>query len=97
MIEILLSALLQTAAGAPADPPAEQAPVAAAQAEAGAQEVDRNVRRCRAQTATGSRLRSRVCLSAAEEAALEQEAEDLLRDASRMWDNQSGTIDGGGR
>lgn len=95
MIDLLFAALFQAIAGAPEAPP-EQATAEttttqeqAAETSGAERVAERNRRRCRAQAVTGSRLASRVCLSAAEEEMLTEESRNFLTDGMRMWDNQS--------
>jgi hypothetical protein len=95
LIELVFMAVLQAAAGEPAQP-AQQQP-AAAQEQPVAEETaaeERRRRRCRVDTVTGSRLAARVRNSQAERESLSQEGRDMLQDSMRMWDNQSGTVGG---
>lgn len=94
MLDALFVLLAQVAAGAPAEP----AQPAARQTEQAAQETaqndDRNHRRCRVETVTGSRMGARVCRSRAEEEAQSAEGRRVLENAMRMWDNQSSASGG---
>lgn len=90
MLPLLFIALYQVVGGAPATPPPAPTTEQTAEEAAPADRLaERNHRRCRVQAVTGSRLGSRVCLSQAEEELLEREAQGLIQDSMRMWDNQS--------
>lgn len=101
MLDVFFIALLQAAAGPPAEP-AEPAPVeqqepqTQAEPAAPTSENERNRRRCRYETVTGSRMGATVCRSRTEEQELENEGRVLLRNAMRMWDNQSSSGGGNG-
>lgn len=90
MIDLILIALFQAAAGDPAPAPvAEPAPAqtettttAPAQATESA-ERPQHRRRCRAQRVTGTRIAGRVCLSDYEQEMLEQEGRDTVNRLQR--------------
>ncbi len=89
MIDLILIALFQAAAGDPA--PAEQAPATpqaaegAAQAGEGAQGQDQAAteerRRCRREVVVGTRMTTRVCTTASEDRQAEREARALTHRA----------------
>lgn len=89
MIDVVLVALFQLAAGAPdAAPPTETAPVTEAQptatpaaAQSQDQEAVERRRRCRREASTGSRLPMARCSSASEDAALQNDSRDMLNRA----------------
>jgi hypothetical protein len=83
VIDLLLVALFQAAAGDPA--PAEttaQAPAAeqpAPRAEATTPENPQQQRRCRNERVVGSRMPVRVCMTPQEEMAAEEDAREMVR------------------
>jgi hypothetical protein len=89
MIDLILIALFQAAAGDPA--PAEQAPATpqategAAQAAEGAQGQEQaptqERRRCRRELIVGTRMTQRVCTTASEDRQAEREARDFVQGA----------------
>lgn len=93
MLDIVFISFFQAVAGDPATQPIETSEItptqdgAAETSEALREIAERNREVCRVERTTGSRLRTRVCMSAAEAAMLEREAEDLLQDAMRMYQN----------
>jgi hypothetical protein len=94
MLDVLFVALFQAAVGPPAEPaepgPVEQQePQTQAEPDTPTSQNERNRRRCRYETVTGSRMGATVCLSQNEEQELENEGRVLLQNAMRMWDNQS--------
>lgn len=95
MIEVLFVALMQAAAGPPAEVPQEPATTEQTSEESVtvdpglARVAERNRRRCRVDNITGSRLGARVCNSDAEREGLTREARQQLENAMRMWDDQS--------
>lgn len=90
MLDLILVALFQTAAGDPAPAPVTE-PAPAAQSEttpAPAQATEtaerpQHRRRCRSQRVTGTRIAGRVCLSDYEQEMLEQEAQDSVNRLQR--------------
>jgi hypothetical protein len=85
MLDIIVVALLQAAAGQPAQPPQEQP----AQTEAQTQDTQtaaaeaRERRRCRAREITGTRLQSLVQCRARGNSEQDQETRDTLHDLQR--------------
>ncbi len=98
MLDVLFVILAQAAAGPPAEPAHQTPPVqeehTAPAAPTATSEDDRNRRRCRIEPTIGSRMGRQVCLSQAEEQALEREGRALLERSMRMFDNQSTTSGG---
>ena len=96
MLDLLFVALMQAAAGDPAvaDPqataPAAQTEAAPAVQTASEQVDSGNVRRCRVETYTGSRLGARVCATARERQERENDTREFLRRAQTLHDNQGG-------
>lgn len=90
MLELIFIALYQATTVAPAEPPEQPRTEQTAPATATSQPdqtEERNRRRCRTESVTGSRLGARVCLSRAEREMLSQEARDLLTDHMRIADD----------
>lgn len=85
MIDLIIAALFQAAAGDPAPAatePAAQTETAPAQATEITDRPEAR-RRCRSQRVTGSRIAGRVCLSDAEQEMLEQEAQGAVNRLQR--------------
>jgi hypothetical protein len=89
MIDLILIALLQAAAGDPAPagqtPATPQATEDATQAAEGAQGQDQaqteERRRCRREIVVGTRMTRRICTTASEDRAAEREARDFVQGA----------------
>jgi hypothetical protein len=87
MIDLVLIALLQAAAGNPAPPPAEPPAVHAPEqtspeveaTQSDLQQPER--RRCRREQIVGTRMTQRICTSESEDRAAEREARDFTNRA----------------
>lgn len=83
-MEFLFVAMLQTVAGQPsATPNADLATAEQAVPDSVQRRRARDVVRCRNQTVTGSRMGSRVCLSQAEEEAMQRETQRIADEMHR--------------
>jgi hypothetical protein len=87
MIDLLLVALFQAAAGDPAAAEtATPAPAAEQPATEGSEtEEAAPRRRCRMEQITGSRMPIRVCMSPQQEAAAEEDAREMVRRGSGTY------------
>jgi len=87
MIDLIFVALLQAAAGDPAQPSQEQTSAPAATSQAAAEQTppsDDGEVRCRREAITGTRLTQRVCRTAAEQQRIEDESRDMLQRQQQM-------------
>lgn len=85
MFDLILVALLQAVAGDPAQPAetaqqTSEAPATAAQTEAAPQQTPSEAEpvRCRREPIVGTRLSRRVCTTAAQDAAMREDARQMV-------------------
>jgi hypothetical protein len=92
MIDLIFVALLQAAAGDPAQPAEQQEgaapPAATAQQTTTQTPAEDGGVICRREQITGTRLTQRVCRTAAERQALEDESRDMLQRQQQMMPRQ---------
>lgn len=85
MIDLIFVALLQAAAGDPAQPAEQQQnapPAATAQTTVQTPAEEQVI--CRREQITGTRLTQRVCMTAAERQRIEDETRDMLQRQQQM-------------